>query len=129
MRFLNIYYIKKFKPLMKFVYYFLITDGALLCDGCVERSAWFARTVCRLPVQWSSQVTTTTKNVLRTSRFFILMTSILPYSTISSAFNSLATVTMEDLIKPHVPAMTEARATLLSKLLGKPKTKPRTLLS
>ncbi|XP_032441969.1 solute carrier family 5 member 6a isoform X1 [Xiphophorus hellerii] len=36
-------------------------------------------------------------------------------STISSAFNSLATVTMEDLIKPHFPNMTEARATLLSK--------------
>uniref|UniRef100_A0A671MNZ1 Sodium-dependent multivitamin transporter n=1 Tax=Sinocyclocheilus anshuiensis TaxID=1608454 RepID=A0A671MNZ1_9TELE len=40
-------------------------------------------------------------------------------STISSAFNSLATVTMEDLIKPHVRPMTEARATLLSKMLGK----------
>uniref|UniRef100_A0A8C9VUW6 Sodium-dependent multivitamin transporter n=1 Tax=Scleropages formosus TaxID=113540 RepID=A0A8C9VUW6_SCLFO len=39
-------------------------------------------------------------------------------STISSAFNSLATVTMEDLIKPHFPAMTETRATLLSKGLG-----------
>ncbi|KAI7799953.1 solute carrier family 5 member 6a [Triplophysa rosa] len=39
-------------------------------------------------------------------------------STISSAFNSLATVTMEDLIKPHVPAMTEARATMLSKILA-----------
>lgn len=39
-------------------------------------------------------------------------------STISSAFNSLATVTMEDLIKPHVPPMTEARATMLSKLLA-----------
>uniref|UniRef100_A0AAQ4S611 Solute carrier family 5 member 6 n=1 Tax=Gasterosteus aculeatus aculeatus TaxID=481459 RepID=A0AAQ4S611_GASAC len=39
-------------------------------------------------------------------------------STISSAFNSLATVTMEDLVKPHVPAMTEARATLVSKALG-----------
>uniref|UniRef100_A0A4W4DZM5 Sodium-dependent multivitamin transporter n=1 Tax=Electrophorus electricus TaxID=8005 RepID=A0A4W4DZM5_ELEEL len=39
-------------------------------------------------------------------------------STISSAFNSLATVTMEDLIKPHFPAMTEARATLLSKGLA-----------
>ncbi|XP_056281680.1 solute carrier family 5 member 6 [Pseudoliparis swirei] len=36
-------------------------------------------------------------------------------SSISSAFNSLATVTMEDLVKPHFPAMTEARATLLSK--------------
>lgn len=41
------------------------------------------------------------------------------FSTISSAFNSLATVTMEDLIKPHFPNMTEARATLLSKGLGK----------
>lgn len=39
-------------------------------------------------------------------------------STISSAFNSLATVTMEDLIKPFCPGMTEARATLLSKGLG-----------
>uniref|UniRef100_A0A8P4KSJ3 Solute carrier family 5 member 6 n=1 Tax=Dicentrarchus labrax TaxID=13489 RepID=A0A8P4KSJ3_DICLA len=39
-------------------------------------------------------------------------------STISSAFNSLATVTMEDLIKPHFPAMTEERATLLSKALA-----------
>lgn len=39
-------------------------------------------------------------------------------STISSAFNSLATVTMEDLIKPHFSAMTEARATLLSKALA-----------
>uniref|UniRef100_A0A673BU19 Sodium-dependent multivitamin transporter-like n=1 Tax=Sphaeramia orbicularis TaxID=375764 RepID=A0A673BU19_9TELE len=39
-------------------------------------------------------------------------------STISSAFNSLATVTMEDLIKPHFPAMTERRATLLSKALA-----------
>ncbi|XP_069567790.1 sodium-dependent multivitamin transporter-like [Brachyistius frenatus] len=39
-------------------------------------------------------------------------------STISSAFNSLATVTMEDLIKPNFPAMTEARATLLSKALA-----------
>ncbi|NP_001020699.1 solute carrier family 5 member 6 [Danio rerio] len=40
-----------------------------------------------------------------------------PLSTISSAFNSLATVTMVDLIKPHY-SMTEARATLLSKLLA-----------
>uniref|UniRef100_A0A3Q3WVC3 Uncharacterized protein n=1 Tax=Mola mola TaxID=94237 RepID=A0A3Q3WVC3_MOLML len=39
-------------------------------------------------------------------------------STISSAFNSLATVTMEDLIKPYFPAMTESRATLLSKALA-----------
>uniref|UniRef100_A0A4W5P811 Sodium-dependent multivitamin transporter n=1 Tax=Hucho hucho TaxID=62062 RepID=A0A4W5P811_9TELE len=40
-------------------------------------------------------------------------------STISSAFNSLATVTLEDLIKPHCSSMTEARATLLSKGLVK----------
>uniref|UniRef100_A0A8C9XEC2 Sodium-dependent multivitamin transporter n=1 Tax=Sander lucioperca TaxID=283035 RepID=A0A8C9XEC2_SANLU len=39
-------------------------------------------------------------------------------STISSAFNSLATVTMEDLIKPQFPNMTEAKATLLSKGLA-----------
>lgn len=39
-------------------------------------------------------------------------------STISSAFNSLATVTMEDLIKPHFPAMAESRAILLSKGLA-----------
>ncbi|KAM3861648.1 solute carrier family 5 member 6a [Diretmus argenteus] len=39
-------------------------------------------------------------------------------STISSAFNSLATVTLEDLIKPHFPNMTEAKATLLSKGLA-----------
>ncbi|KAM6915147.1 solute carrier family 5 member 6a [Xenentodon cancila] len=39
-------------------------------------------------------------------------------STISSAFNSLATVTMEDLIKPLVPNMTEEKATLLSKGLA-----------
>ncbi|XP_028653039.2 solute carrier family 5 member 6a [Erpetoichthys calabaricus] len=39
-------------------------------------------------------------------------------STISSAFNSLATVTMEDLIKPYFPSMTEKKATVLSKLLA-----------
>lgn len=39
-------------------------------------------------------------------------------STISSAFNSLATVTLEDLIKPHFPLMSERRATLLSKALA-----------
>ncbi|XP_061609958.1 solute carrier family 5 member 6a isoform X3 [Phyllopteryx taeniolatus] len=38
--------------------------------------------------------------------------------TISSAFNSLATVTMEDLIKPHFPNMAESKATLLSKGLA-----------
>ncbi|XP_044145339.1 sodium-dependent multivitamin transporter isoform X2 [Bufo gargarizans] len=39
-------------------------------------------------------------------------------STISSAFNSLATVTMEDLVKPYFPNLTESRATLLSKCLA-----------
>ncbi|KAM6323563.1 sodium-dependent multivitamin transporter [Aegotheles albertisi] len=39
-------------------------------------------------------------------------------STISSAFNSLATVTMEDLVRPRCPGLSEARATLLSKLLA-----------
>ncbi|KAM4903907.1 sodium-dependent multivitamin transporter [Sylvia borin] len=39
-------------------------------------------------------------------------------STISSAFNSLATVTMEDLVRPHFPGLSDSRATLLSKLLA-----------
>lgn len=39
-------------------------------------------------------------------------------STISSAFNSLATVTMEDLVRPHCPGLSESRATLFSKLLA-----------
>ncbi|CAH2245431.1 sodium-dependent multivitamin transporter [Pelobates cultripes] len=39
-------------------------------------------------------------------------------STISSAFNSLATVTMEDFIKPHFPHLSESRATMLSKVLA-----------
>ncbi|XP_067325213.1 sodium-dependent multivitamin transporter [Anolis sagrei] len=39
-------------------------------------------------------------------------------STISSAFNSLATVTMEDLIRPHAGSISEGRATLYSKLLA-----------
>ncbi|XP_043917669.1 sodium-dependent multivitamin transporter isoform X2 [Protopterus annectens] len=39
-------------------------------------------------------------------------------STISSAFNSLATVTMQDLIKPFFPNMTESRATLIAKGLA-----------
>ncbi|KAM9617178.1 sodium-dependent multivitamin transporter isoform 1-T1 [Morphnus guianensis] len=39
-------------------------------------------------------------------------------STISSAFNSLATVTMEDLVRPHCPRLSESRATLVSKLLA-----------
>ncbi|XP_074847668.1 sodium-dependent multivitamin transporter isoform X3 [Carettochelys insculpta] len=39
-------------------------------------------------------------------------------STISSAFNSLATVTMEDLIHPYFPGIRESRAALLSKLLA-----------
>ncbi|KAM5319654.1 sodium-dependent multivitamin transporter isoform 2-T2 [Glossophaga mutica] len=39
-------------------------------------------------------------------------------STISSAFNSLATVTMEDLIRPWFPQFSEARATMLSRILA-----------
>ncbi|XP_007937048.1 sodium-dependent multivitamin transporter [Orycteropus afer afer] len=39
-------------------------------------------------------------------------------STISSAFNSLATVTMEDLIRPWFPELSEAQATRLSKSLA-----------
>ncbi|XP_078506134.1 sodium-dependent multivitamin transporter isoform X2 [Lissotriton helveticus] len=39
-------------------------------------------------------------------------------STISSAFNSLATVTMQDLIKPYFPDLSESRATIISKILA-----------
>lgn len=39
-------------------------------------------------------------------------------STISSAFNSLATVTMEDLIQPWFPQLTETRAIMLSRSLA-----------
>ncbi|XP_058143740.1 sodium-dependent multivitamin transporter [Dasypus novemcinctus] len=39
-------------------------------------------------------------------------------STLSSSFNSLATVTMEDLIRPWFPAFSEAQATMLSKALA-----------
>ncbi|XP_045150085.1 sodium-dependent multivitamin transporter isoform X1 [Echinops telfairi] len=39
-------------------------------------------------------------------------------STISSAFNSLATVTIEDLIRPRFPELSEAQATRLSKILA-----------
>lgn len=42
----------------------------------------------------------------------------LPSSTISSAFNSLATVTMEDLIRPWFPECSETRAIMLSRSLG-----------
>ncbi|XP_055396675.1 sodium-dependent multivitamin transporter isoform X2 [Bubalus kerabau] len=39
-------------------------------------------------------------------------------STISSAFNSLATVTMEDLIRPWFPHVSEVRATMLSRIIA-----------
>ncbi|KAK2499828.1 hypothetical protein MC885_009820 [Smutsia gigantea] len=39
-------------------------------------------------------------------------------STISSAFNSLATVTMEDLIRPWFPRFSEVHATMLSRILA-----------
>ncbi|XP_060042710.1 sodium-dependent multivitamin transporter isoform X2 [Erinaceus europaeus] len=39
-------------------------------------------------------------------------------STISSAFNSLATVTMEDLIRPWFSDLSEARATMLCRMLA-----------
>lgn len=39
-------------------------------------------------------------------------------STISSAFNSLATVTMEDLVRPWFPQFSEVQATMLSRTLA-----------
>ena len=35
---------------------FLHSDGIILCDGCVQGSAWPFGTVCGLSLQWSTQV-------------------------------------------------------------------------
>uniref|UniRef100_A0A8C6SUG9 Solute carrier family 5 member 6 n=1 Tax=Neogobius melanostomus TaxID=47308 RepID=A0A8C6SUG9_9GOBI len=58
------------------------------------------------------------QTVLKAESLTLVTCSISFCSTISSAFNSLATVTMEDLIKPQFPSMSERRATLLSKALA-----------
>ena len=40
-------------------------------------------------------------------------------STVSSGLNSLAAVTLEDFVRPMVGNMSERKATIISKLLGK----------
>ncbi|KAG2467844.1 SC5A6 protein, partial [Polypterus senegalus] len=57
-------------------------------------------------------------NQAQVQRYLSSKTEKEAINTISSAFNSLATVTMEDLIKPYFPSMTEKKATVLSKLLA-----------
>lgn len=42
--------------MLSFFFFLLFLDGAVLCDGCVQRSAWASGAVCGLPLQWSTQV-------------------------------------------------------------------------
>uniref|UniRef100_A0A669BPS5 Sodium-dependent multivitamin transporter n=1 Tax=Oreochromis niloticus TaxID=8128 RepID=A0A669BPS5_ORENI len=103
-------------------------EQVVLCLGCLMGLVMFARYGEDSPLD-KGYVTTNDQMVL----YFVMdVFRDLPglpglfvaclfsgaLSTISSAFNSLATVTMEDLIKPHFPNMTEGKATLLSKGLA-----------
>lgn len=104
------------------LYSALPTVCPVFCDGSSEGSARSARALCCLPLQRVPQVTPTPHHPV-TSPWFCRPHSEPPlassfFSTISSAFNSLATVTMEDLIRPWFPQVSEARATMLSRVLG-----------
>uniref|UniRef100_A0A674CSD3 Sodium-dependent multivitamin transporter n=1 Tax=Salmo trutta TaxID=8032 RepID=A0A674CSD3_SALTR len=103
----------------------------VLCLGCLMGLVMFARYGEESPLDKAAS--TTISSCLQMVLYFVMdVFRDLPglpglfvaclfsgaLSTISSAFNSLATVTMEDLIKPYCPAMTEAKATLLSKGLA-----------
>uniref|UniRef100_A0A3P9LPI5 Sodium-dependent multivitamin transporter n=1 Tax=Oryzias latipes TaxID=8090 RepID=A0A3P9LPI5_ORYLA len=100
----------------------------VLCLGCLMGLVMFARYGEDSPLE-KGYVQTTDQMVLYfvmdvfsglpgLSGLFVACLFSGALSTISSAFNSLATVTMEDLIKPQFPGMTETRATLLSKGLA-----------
>uniref|UniRef100_A0A3P9H064 Sodium-dependent multivitamin transporter n=1 Tax=Oryzias latipes TaxID=8090 RepID=A0A3P9H064_ORYLA len=100
----------------------------VLCLGCLMGLVMFARYGEDSPLD-KGYVQTTDQMVLYfvmdvfsglpgLSGLFVACLFSGALSTISSAFNSLATVTMEDLIKPQFPGMTETRATLLSKGLA-----------
>uniref|UniRef100_A0A8C7YAZ7 Sodium-dependent multivitamin transporter n=1 Tax=Oryzias sinensis TaxID=183150 RepID=A0A8C7YAZ7_9TELE len=100
----------------------------VLCLGCLMGLVMFARYGEDSPLD-KGYVQTTDQMVLYfvmdvfsglpgLSGLFVACLFSGALSTISSAFNSLATVTMEDLIKPQFPDMTETRATLLSKGLA-----------
>ncbi|XP_061668525.1 solute carrier family 5 member 6a [Syngnathoides biaculeatus] len=100
----------------------------VLCLGCLMGLVMFARYGEDSPLNKGS-VTTKDQMVLYfvmdvfkdlpgLAGLFVACLFSGALSTISSAFNSLATVTMEDLIKPHFPNLTESKATLLSKGLA-----------
>ncbi|KAG7244221.1 hypothetical protein INR49_004294 [Caranx melampygus] len=89
----------------------------VLCLGCLMGLVMFARYGEDSPLD-KGYVKTNDQMVLYFVMDVFRDLPGLPGLTISSAFNSLATVTMEDLIKPYFPNMTEAKATLLSKGLA-----------
>uniref|UniRef100_A0A8C8D338 Sodium-dependent multivitamin transporter n=1 Tax=Oncorhynchus tshawytscha TaxID=74940 RepID=A0A8C8D338_ONCTS len=94
----------------------------VLCLGCLMGLVMFARYGEDSPLDKGYMVLYFVMDVFRDlpglPGLFVACLFSGALSTISSAFNSLATVTMEDLIKPYWPAMTEAKATLLSKGLA-----------
>lgn len=135
------------RTLAFFLFCFIVwTGGHILCHGHAAGAAWTSWTVYCVFIQCSSKVSTSSppfifflsvmfcfcfklllspslsshcKQPKNSSSFLILTLVCMCFcSTISSALNSLATVTMEDLIKPYFPTMTESRATYLSKALG-----------
>uniref|UniRef100_A0A8C7VLB2 Sodium-dependent multivitamin transporter n=1 Tax=Oncorhynchus mykiss TaxID=8022 RepID=A0A8C7VLB2_ONCMY len=94
----------------------------VLCLGCLMGLVMFARYGEDSPLDKGYMVLYFVMDVFRDlpglPGLFVACLFSGALSTISSAFNSLATVTMEDLIKPYCPTMTEAKATLLSKGLA-----------
>uniref|UniRef100_A0A8C5I625 Sodium-dependent multivitamin transporter n=1 Tax=Gouania willdenowi TaxID=441366 RepID=A0A8C5I625_GOUWI len=94
----------------------------VLCLGCLMGLVMFARYGEDSPLDKGYMVLYFVMDVFRDlpglPGLFVACLFSGALSTISSAFNSLATVTMEDFIKPNFPNMTEARATLLSKGLA-----------
>uniref|UniRef100_A0A8C8H807 Sodium-dependent multivitamin transporter n=1 Tax=Oncorhynchus tshawytscha TaxID=74940 RepID=A0A8C8H807_ONCTS len=94
----------------------------VLCLGCLMGLVMYARYGEESPLDKGYMVLYFVMDVFRDlpglPGLFVACLFSGALSTISSAFNSLATVTMEDLIKPYCPAMTEAKATLLSKGLA-----------
>uniref|UniRef100_A0A8C6P3F2 Sodium-dependent multivitamin transporter n=1 Tax=Nothobranchius furzeri TaxID=105023 RepID=A0A8C6P3F2_NOTFU len=94
----------------------------VLCLGCLMGLVMFARYGEDSPLDKGYMVLYFVMDVFRNlpglPGLFVACLFSGALSTISSAFNSLATVTMEDLIKPHFPNMTETKATFLSKGLA-----------
>lgn len=63
------------------------TDGDILCDGDAARSAWTARTVCRLFIQRGAQVWVLTLTAIRRPQVR-LAHKALPYLAISQHMHS-----------------------------------------